>query len=64
METNSQTSSHEERSCLCKAKYFKKKAKDTAKAMRRKFGEKNIKAYNCLYCPYWHVGHTPKDKSE
>lgn len=58
METNSQTSNHENRSCLQKAKYLRDEAKKTAKAMRLKFREKNIKAYRCQYCTYWHVGHT------
>lgn len=54
-----QTTKHENRSCLQKVKYHTKdSAKKTAKAMRLKFKEKNIKPYRCKYCPFWHVGHT------
>lgn len=53
---------HENRSCLTKAKYLKDKAKRAAKAMRLKFREKNIKAYRCKYCIYWHIGHAKRAK--
>jgi hypothetical protein len=53
---------HEIRSCLSKVKYLKDTAKKTARAMRLRFKEKNIKSYRCRYCPYWHVGHAKREQ--
>jgi hypothetical protein len=51
--------------CKSKVRYFSpREASDAAidYCERHPKSEGNIKAYKCPYCPYWHIGHSDKEK--
>lgn len=44
--------------CSGKAKHSPTRARQIARDMRRRHGEKAIQAYACKFCVGWHVGST------
>lgn len=47
------------RSCEGKRQYGERLARTVA-AEQRELSGHNIQAYQCHYCPAWHLGHAPK----
>lgn len=47
------------RSCTNKSPLNRKEAMKRA-AERSVETKQNIQAYECLFCPFWHIGHPPR----